>query len=124
MGIDEENKIRTLPADKFKEAELLEQQCSSFVDKLAGFKSNVQSLVDILSTQAGQIEKEKLKAVGQRLRVEMESDNRKRREHELKTSLAEKKAELERLQFYYQSLEKVEKEQRLLIEKLSNNEAS
>jgi intraflagellar transport protein 20 len=123
ISFDEENKIRTLPTDKYRETELMVSQCKDFVEKMGLFKNTVQGLVDVLTAQAQQIEKEKLRAIGQRLQVEMEADNRRKRQHELEMLIREKTAEIERLNFQYNSLERVEKEQRILIEKLNNNEA-
>uniref|UniRef100_A0A0G4I3A3 Intraflagellar transport protein 20 n=1 Tax=Chromera velia CCMP2878 TaxID=1169474 RepID=A0A0G4I3A3_9ALVE len=123
ISIDADNKIRTLPAESFREAEQLEEQIQGFVEKMETFSNTVQSLIDITAAQAAQIEKEKLNAVGQRLKVQMETDNRKRRQHQLQILIREKEATLERLAINYASLEKVEKEQLSIIEKLSNNEA-
>jgi len=123
ISIDENHRIRTLPDDQYRESEQLEMECASFIQKVQNFNGTIQSLVEILSAQADEIEKAKLQAMGQKLRVEMEAENRKRRQQQLKALIAEKTAELERLNVYYASLEKVEKEQRALIDKLSNNEA-
>jgi len=48
---------------------------------------------------------------------------RKRRTAELQALINEKKAGLERLQLQYESLRKVDAEQKATIERLSNNEA-
>ena len=50
-------------------------------------------------------------------------ENRKIQHNELRSVIDEKHAELERLRVEYDSLVKVEQEQKTLIEKLSNNEA-
>ena len=55
--------------------------------------------------------------------MESESENRKIQHNELRSVIDEKHAELERLRVEYDSLVKVEQEQKTLIEKLSNNEA-
>jgi intraflagellar transport protein 20 len=64
-----------------------------------------------------------LKAIGARNKIEGEEDNRRKKEQELKTLINEKKMMLERLTFQHESLSKVENEQKLTIEKLSNNES-
>ena len=46
-----------------------------------------------------------------------------RPQHELQAMIAEKKAELERLNVQHDSLQRVEADQKALIEKLTNNEA-
>lgn len=63
-----------------------------------------------------------MQAVGARNRIEGEADARKKKKQELQTLINEKKMELERLNAQYDSLTKVEVEQKTLIEKLSNNE--
>jgi len=64
-----------------------------------------------------------LKAIGARNKIEGEEDNRRKKEQELKTQINEKKMMLERLTYQFESLSKVEAEQKLTIEKLSNNES-
>jgi Intraflagellar transport complex B, subunit 20 len=61
-----------------------------------------------------------LQAIGQQNLLEMEEENKRRREGELRALIDERKAELARLEIQLRSLEKVEQEQRALIEKLSN----
>lgn len=87
------------------------------------FNEMVTTLIELLDSQAQKIEDAKLKAVGARNKIEGEEDNRRKREQELKTLINEKKMELERLTYQYDSLQKVANEQKLTIEKLSNNES-
>ena len=68
------------------------------------------------------IEKEKLKALGKRNQLYEEIESRSKREQELKVLIREKKEELERLKYQTASLLKSETEQKIVIEKLSNNE--
>ena len=49
-------------------------------------------------------------------------ESRSKREQELKVLIREKKEELERLKYQSASLLKIETEQKIVIEKLSNNE--
>jgi intraflagellar transport protein 20 len=65
-----------------------------------------------------------LQAIGQRNIVEGERDNRKRRQRELQALVDEKNAELSRLQAEYESLSRIEQEQREAIAKLESNEAA
>ncbi len=78
--------------------------------------------MDVLNLYSLRIEDEKLRAVGIRNRIENEEENRKRKQQELEIQINEKKVELERLHSQSESLLKVETEQRLFIEKFSNNE--
>ena len=68
------------------------------------------------------IEKEKLKALGKRNQLYEEIESRSKREQELKVLIREKKEEVERLKYQTASLLKIETEQKIVIEKLSNNE--
>ena len=86
------------------------------------FNQHIKVLNDILETHTKKIEKEKLKALGMRNQLYEEIESRDRREQEIKVLVREKKEELERLKFQYNSLVKIEEEQRIMIEKLSNNE--
>lgn len=76
-----------------------------------------------METQAKRIELEKLRAIGQRHRVEGEVDNRIRRKQALQALINEKSMEYERYIQEYDALARVEAEQQALIERLSNNEA-
>mmetsp|Transcript_17730 Transcript_17730/g.41243 ORF Transcript_17730/g.41243 Transcript_17730/m.41243 type:complete len:131 (+) Transcript_17730:98-490(+) len=122
ISFDEDNRIRVMPKDKFKQTEALDQQCTAFTDSIHKFGGTVQTLVDILDSEAQKIEAEKLRAIGQRNRAEMEADSRRRKQQQMQAVIAEKTAELERLNFQLSSLDRAEREQKLLTEKLSNNE--
>ncbi len=58
-----------------------------------------------------------------RNKIEGEGENRKKKAQEFQSLINEKKMELERLQAEYESLLRVTSEQKLLIDKLSNNES-
>ena len=55
--------------------------------------------------------------------MDHEKEVRKRKQLELQAMINEKRAELERLNTQHESLQRVESEQKALIEKLTNNEA-
>mmetsp|Transcript_96254 Transcript_96254/g.281139 ORF Transcript_96254/g.281139 Transcript_96254/m.281139 type:complete len:131 (+) Transcript_96254:60-452(+) len=122
ITFDDENRIRVMPKEKFKQTEELEQQCQNFTEKIRSFGDTVQMLVEVLDGEAKKIEYEKLRAIGQRNRAEMEADARKRKQQQMQAMIVEKTAEYERLVFQLNSLERAEREQKALIEKLSNNE--
>lgn len=82
----------------------------------------IKSLHEILENQSKKIEKEKLKALGKRNQLYEEIESREKKEQEIKVLIREKKEELERLRFQFNSLQKIENEQKMAIEKLSNNE--
>jgi intraflagellar transport protein 20 len=87
------------------------------------FNEMVTTLIEVLDGQASKIEDAKLKAVGARNKIEGEEDNRRKREQELKTLINEKRLMLDRLTFEYDSLQKVLNDQKITLEKLSNNES-
>ena len=63
-----------------------------------------------------------MKALGKRNQLYEEVESRGKREQELKVLIREKKEELERLKYQSKSLLKIEAEQKMTIEKLSNND--
>ena len=82
----------------------------------------IKSIHDLIDTHSKTIENEKLKALGKRNQLYEEIESRAKREQELKVLIREKKEELERLKYQSASLLKIETEQKIVIEKLSNNE--
>ena len=83
------------------------------------FSKTVGALTEILNTQSDKIEIEKLRAIGQRNRKETEAETRKRKQQELQFLIQQKQSELQRLHDQYESLLKIEQEQKVLTEKLS-----
>lgn len=86
------------------------------------FNDLIKSINDLIDNHSQTIETEKLKALGKRNQLYEEIESRHKREHEIKGLIREKKEELERLRVQRDSLLKIETEQKLVIEKLSNNE--
>mmetsp|Transcript_123310 Transcript_123310/g.307996 ORF Transcript_123310/g.307996 Transcript_123310/m.307996 type:complete len:131 (+) Transcript_123310:115-507(+) len=122
ITFDEDNRIRVMPKDKYKATEQLDEQCKAFTEKIHAFGATVQTLVEVLDSESQKIEYEKLRAIGQRNRAEMEAESRRRKQQNMQAIIQEKTQELERLTFQLNSLERAEREQKGLIEKLSNNE--
>ena len=96
ITFDENNQIRVLAADKYRETENVKSETIDFLKKIMSFNDMVSTLIDVLDTQADKIEVAKLKAVGARNKIEGEEDNRRKREQELKTTINEKRLQLER----------------------------
>jgi intraflagellar transport protein 20 len=96
ITFDENNQIRVLAADKYRETENVKTETIDFLKKIMSFNDMVSTLIDVLDTQAEKIEVAKLKAVGARNKIEGEEDNRRKREQELKTTINEKRLQLER----------------------------
>ena len=96
ITFDENNQIRVLAADKYRETENMKGECIDFLKKIMSFNDMVTTLIDVLDSQAQKIEDAKLKAVGARNKIEGEEDNRRKKEQELKTIINEKRLMLER----------------------------
>mmetsp|Transcript_30300 Transcript_30300/g.74475 ORF Transcript_30300/g.74475 Transcript_30300/m.74475 type:complete len:129 (-) Transcript_30300:139-525(-) len=120
---DSTYRLRVVEEEKYKDTERLAEECGNFNQKMGSFQETVQRLVDGMNAHATKIEAAKLKALGQRNRVESEREVRKRRTAEMQSLINDKKATLERLQLQHESLKKVDAEQKATIERLSNNEA-
>eukprot|EP00913_Durusdinium_trenchii_P009344 g8781.t1 len=69
ITFDEDNRIRVMPKEKFKQTEDLETECHGFAEKIQAFSGTVDMLVEVLDGEAAKIEEEKLRAIGQRNRA-------------------------------------------------------
>ena len=106
----------------FKRSEELEKECSGFLDKIGTFGDKVNALVEVLEAHAQRIDAQKLKAIGLRMAAENEAEQRQKQERALRAVINEKKAELDRYVAQYQSLERIEAEQKVLLERLTTGE--
>lgn len=120
ISFDSEYRVRVLEEAKFKKSEELEKECSGFLEKIGTFSDKVNALVEILESHATRIDAQKLKAIGLRMAAENEADQRQRQERALRAVINEKKAELDRYVAQFQSLERIESEQKVLLEKLTS----
>lgn len=75
----------------------------------------------MLELHAARIDKQKLRAIGLRMAVENEAEQRDRKKRVLNSLIAEKRSELDRFSSQLQSLESIESEQKALLEKFSQN---
>ena len=102
ITFDENNQIRVLSSEKYRETENLKSECIDFLKskyfvgpnflicgfnfiEIMSFNEMVTTLTDVLEQQAQKIEDAKLKAIGARNKIEGEEDNRRKKEQELKT---------------------------------------
>lgn len=69
ISFDDECRIRVLDPEQFNHSEMLEEECRGFVDKMREFNSSVHGIVEVLHENAARIDKEKLRAIGQRNKV-------------------------------------------------------
>uniref|UniRef100_K3XDM9 Intraflagellar transport protein 20 n=1 Tax=Globisporangium ultimum (strain ATCC 200006 / CBS 805.95 / DAOM BR144) TaxID=431595 RepID=K3XDM9_GLOUD len=120
---DDEFRVRVLEKETIAHTQELEQESNQFATKLEEFHDIIKGVLEVLEGQAKRIEREKLKAIGQRNRVDSEVENRNRQKQMLESLIKEKQTELERYDLQHQSLTKIADEQQALIDKLSNNEA-
>ena len=100
----EQGKVRVLSLAVARQTEELEAESRAFVQKVVEFTTAVHGVVDGLGAQAAVIEREKLKAIGQRNLVEAERETRRRKQREVQALVDEKLAELARLQTELDSL--------------------
>jgi hypothetical protein len=63
LYFDKEYKIRVLDPVKFEKSELLEKECSTFVEKINVFNEKIQSLVEVLDAHANRIDAQKLRVI-------------------------------------------------------------
>ena len=96
ITFDENNQIRVLSQEKFRETEQMKTETIDFLKKIMQFNDMVTTLIEVLDSQAQKIEDAKLKAVGARNKIEGEEDHRRAKEQELKTLINEKRLLLER----------------------------
>ena len=96
ITFDDNNQIRVLSADKYRETEQVKGETVDFLKRIMSFNDMVTTLIEVLESQAVKIEEAKLKAVGASNKIEGEEDNRRKREQELKTLINEKKLLFER----------------------------
>lgn len=121
---DEDCQLRIYDPEKFGEAVELQRCAQQFNEKLQQFKDMIQNHMSVVQAQGQKIENEKLRAIGMRNKVEGEKEVRKRRQRELQQAIKEKQTELDRYIAEYNSLVKLEQEQKQLIDKLSYNTSS
>ena len=115
--------LHVMPPDMLQGAVAMQEECKEFLSKTKQFNEIVSDFIEVMESKSKVIEAEKLRAIGLGNRVDHEKEVRKRKQLELQALINEKRAELERLNTQHESLQRVEAEQKALIEKLTNNEA-
>ena len=68
ISFDEDNRIRVLDPEKFRESDHLKGLSMQFITKVISLDENMSSLSECLDDFAVRIEKEKLRALGERNR--------------------------------------------------------
>ncbi|CCW68081.1 unnamed protein product [Phytomonas sp. Hart1] len=118
---DVKGAIRMFDPEKFEELVKCIDTEKEYVDKMGSFCKMVNQTMGIVKKLADAIQSEKLKAIGFRNIVESEAEERFRAVQESEQRLGEKQMELDRYVAEYESLRKVEAEQRITIQRLSEN---
>ena len=114
--------LHLLPPEQRIAATELHTHAKDFLAKTKAYAEMIEEYKHIMDSRAKVVEEEKLRAIGLSNRVDSEPDVRKRKQIELQSMVHEKKAELERLNAHYESLMRIDSEQKALIDRLQNNE--
>ncbi|KAH9579846.1 Intraflagellar transport protein 20 [Trypanosoma melophagium] len=118
---DANGAIRMYDPEKFDELLKAIEVGKRFTTRMDDFRSIVNQAMTIVEKLGKAIEEEKLKAIGSRNVVESEAEERFRTMQEAQVRLREKQTELDRYLMEYNSLRKVEEEQELIIQRLSQS---
>lgn len=116
---DTNGAIRIYDPEKFEQLTKTLGAQKDYIQKMDEFKSIVTQTMGIVQQLGQAIEKEKLRAIGSRNVVESENEARKNALVEAQIHLREKQIELDRYIAEYNSLQKVEGEQKAIIQRLS-----
>ena len=115
VSFDDQNRIRVLDVDKFAHTEELGSAANDFVKKNQEFGGLMDGIVEVLDANAKRIEQAKLRAIGMRNRVITERENRDQKRRALQALVAEREADLARVEAQVKSLRQVEAEQQNII---------
>ena len=118
ISFDEKNSLRLLDANEFEQSKKVSDQCEVLTSQIDTFQKHVDELVQLLSSQSTILENSKMLAIGQRNRIETETEMRRRKQAELQYLISQKKLELNRYKEYKESLKKMEMEQKNQLDRL------
>ena len=119
--IDEENRLYIFAHDDLKDSEKLKNESLELLKKSFAFDESAQLLLQKMNALALVVETEKLKALGEKSKLEQAPERKLKKTQELIQKINERKNHLENLQIEHQSLLKVEQEQLSMLEKIKNN---
>eukprot|EP01027_Heterolobosea_sp_BB2_P015133 GEZU01021681.1.p2 GENE.GEZU01021681.1~~GEZU01021681.1.p2 ORF type:complete len:103 (-),score=25.97 GEZU01021681.1:282-590(-) len=92
---DEDLNLRVVDPKTILESLRLQEEATQFVTKLTKFDGIVKGIMNVIEAQGQMIQREKLKSIGYRNRVESEPENRKRKVREMQQLITERQTELE-----------------------------
>ncbi|EAN90255.1 putative intraflagellar transport (IFT) protein [Trypanosoma cruzi] len=118
---DAHGAIRMYDPEKFDQLMKTIEVEKRFTGRMDDFRNVVNQTMSIVERLGEAIEQEKLRAIGSRNIVESEAEERFRTVQEAKVRLREKQTELDRYIAEYDSLCKVEQEQKHIIQRLSQS---
>eukprot|EP00049_Salpingoeca_infusionum_P005779 m.96709 g.96709 ORF g.96709 m.96709 type:complete len:135 (-) comp13082_c0_seq2:296-700(-) len=116
LYFDELSKIRTIEPEKHEATAQLGEECKEFMGNLETFQKVVGGFVGLVDKLAKGVDAEKMKAIGAKSAFESAHKRKEAEEQLLMATIAEKKAQLERLKVEQQSLETIIQEQDQFIE--------
>ena len=76
ITFDSTSSVRCLPPSEMEHTQSLSSECLAFTNQISDFRSKVGEVVNGLVKEGGRIEREKMKAIGVRNRVEGEKEER------------------------------------------------
>ena len=117
---DELDKICVVNPEVTSESQQLREECRGFLDNVEEFHALISSFIDKIESLAESVEKEKLKAIGVRIRLFSVDRLREQKKREYAILANEKRNELDRMTRQLESWKRCEKEQMEIIEKFSN----
>mmetsp|Transcript_28502 Transcript_28502/g.68600 ORF Transcript_28502/g.68600 Transcript_28502/m.68600 type:complete len:131 (+) Transcript_28502:116-508(+) len=121
ITIDDECQLRIIRPEVHGRSTSLIEECQLLVSKIKEFQAIVAHIHSEMNRLADSREREKLKAIGRRVKLEHNSEDALRREEELLLSkIKAKENEMGEFSSYLASLEHAEGEQMVEIEKLEN----
>ncbi|KAL7553968.1 hypothetical protein ACHAWF_017326 [Thalassiosira exigua] len=119
VTIDDEGQLRILNPDVRKRSASLVEECQLLVSKVKEFQSVMASLQSGMDRLAKDTERQKLKAIGRRIKLDASSEAARREEEEaMLAKIQAKEREMEEFASYMASLKSAQREQLAEIEKL------
>ena len=117
---DELDKLCVVDPQVISDSTRLRDECKSFLDSAEEFHTLISGFIDKIDTLGNLVEKEKLKAIGTRIKLHSAEKLREQKKQELTIKANMKRNQLDRLAKELASWKQCEKEQMEEIDKLSN----
>nr|XP_002168103.2 intraflagellar transport protein 20 homolog [Hydra vulgaris] len=113
---DEMCKVRLLEPEVNEQTNELKNECQEFVNKIFKFQTIVNDVIKTVDEIAAEVEKEKVRAIGSRNLLKSMTKQRESQHQQLRALIGEKQVQYEQCSLHYNSLLKLEKEQRDFID--------